>query len=257
MESLEWDKPLPAEDNGKALGDKTQSQSVRVRLRDLLVSGAFRPGSKLRASALAEQLGVSRTPIANALAVLASEGLVNYSTNRGYTAVEFKLSDVLDALETRALLLSEVARILAERGIDAESLRNIKTHLSNARDIVDSKHWTKYSEQEWLAENYQLLKHLASSTNNKFLIRAISLTLVIPTHDEIITRFGGNKNRQLNVITDGSTPQYILRTQQDNELLLKMIESRETLRAQQIMRETAMRTRDRISELKSNSHQQK
>ena len=72
--------------------------------------------------ALAERLGVSRTPIRQALPALAREGLLAAAGRRGYVVRSFSPQDVLDAIETRGLLEGLAARRIAERGASAELL---------------------------------------------------------------------------------------------------------------------------------------
>jgi len=58
-------------------------ESAVDRLRDMIVQGALTPGTKLNERALCEQLGISRTPLREALKVLSTEGLVELQPNRG------------------------------------------------------------------------------------------------------------------------------------------------------------------------------
>ncbi len=58
-------------------------EEVIDRLRDMIVQGELAPGTKLNERVLAEQLGISRTPLREAIKYLASEGLVELLPNRG------------------------------------------------------------------------------------------------------------------------------------------------------------------------------
>ena len=66
--------------DGSALVYKTVQESVLDHLRNLILSRQLKPGERLVQSELAEQLGVSRTPVREALHKLASEGLVTFSS---------------------------------------------------------------------------------------------------------------------------------------------------------------------------------
>src|SRR5258708_2263838 len=68
---------------------------VAARLRTWLVEGRIPPGAKLNERALCEQLRVSRTPLREAIKLLASEGLVDLVPNRGAVAVRLGEADVL------------------------------------------------------------------------------------------------------------------------------------------------------------------
>ena len=61
----------------------TDRQTLLERLRDMIINGALEPGAKIPEKQLCERFGVSRTPLREALKVLASEGLVTLTPNRG------------------------------------------------------------------------------------------------------------------------------------------------------------------------------
>ncbi|MGO7213293.1 GntR family transcriptional regulator [Rhizobium ruizarguesonis] len=68
------------------------------RLRDMIIEGNLAPGSKLHESQLGEQLGVSRTPLREAIKYLASEGLVELVPSRGAIVKRFSSKDVHDMI---------------------------------------------------------------------------------------------------------------------------------------------------------------
>jgi tripartite-type tricarboxylate transporter receptor subunit TctC len=70
-------------------------------------------GQRLAEIPLAQQLGVSRTPVRRALAMLAQEGLVSESESRGYLVREFSFQEVLDAIDLRGVLEGHAARSVA------------------------------------------------------------------------------------------------------------------------------------------------
>ena len=93
---------------------------VGERLRKLLVEGRIAPGAKLNERELAELLGVSRTPLREAIKLLAAEGLVDLLPNRGAVAVKLTEADVLDSFELLAGLEAMSGEFAAERISDAE-----------------------------------------------------------------------------------------------------------------------------------------
>eukprot|EP01036_Dinobryon_divergens_P021758 gene21758-29901_t len=72
---------------------------VASRLRTMLVEGHIAPGDKLNERELCLQLNVSRTPLREAIKLLAAEGLVDLLPNRGAVAVKLTEADVLDTFE--------------------------------------------------------------------------------------------------------------------------------------------------------------
>ena len=86
----------------------------------MILRGELAPGERLGEVALAERLGVSRTPIRQALPALACEGLLAAAGRRGYLVRSFSPQDVLDAIETRGVLEGLAARRIAERGASSD-----------------------------------------------------------------------------------------------------------------------------------------
>jgi DNA-binding GntR family transcriptional regulator len=84
-------------------------------LRERILSGDLPRAAKLHQATLAEELGVSRTPLREALRRLAAEGLVNFSPNRGARVSELDLADARDAWAARVALEPGAARLAAER----------------------------------------------------------------------------------------------------------------------------------------------
>lgn len=95
-------------------------QQVGSRLRQLIVEGEIAPGSKLNERALCEQLHVSRTPLREAIKMLAAEGLVALLPNRGAVAVQLSEQDVADTFEVMAGLEGQSGQLAAQRITEAE-----------------------------------------------------------------------------------------------------------------------------------------
>jgi DNA-binding GntR family transcriptional regulator len=95
-------------------------EQVAYRLRELLVEGHIQPGAKLNERALAEQLNVSRTPLREAIKMLAAEGLVELLPNRGAVAVSLSEQDVVNTFEVMAGLEGMSGALAVQRMTDAE-----------------------------------------------------------------------------------------------------------------------------------------
>jgi DNA-binding GntR family transcriptional regulator len=93
---------------------------VAVRLRTMLVEGRIPPGAKLNERELCEQLRVSRTPLREAIKLLAGEGLVDLLPNRGAVAVTLSEADVLNTFEVLASLEGLSGELAAQRVTDDE-----------------------------------------------------------------------------------------------------------------------------------------
>lgn len=95
-------------------------QQAALRLRQLIVEGAIAPGAKLNERELAEQLQVSRTPLREAIKMLAAEGLVVLLPNRGAVAAQLSAQDVADTFELIAGLEEQSGALAALRIVDGE-----------------------------------------------------------------------------------------------------------------------------------------
>ncbi len=93
---------------------------VVARLRTMLVEGRIAPGAKLNERELCELLRVSRTPLREAIKLLAAEGLVDLLPNRGAVAVKLSEADVLNTFEVLAAIEGQSGELAAQRVTDAE-----------------------------------------------------------------------------------------------------------------------------------------
>ena len=87
-------------------------EQVAQRLRQMLVEGRIAPGAKLNERELSELLQVSRTPLREAIKMLAAEGLVELLPNRGAIAVSLTEEDVLNTFEVMAGLDGQDASLV-------------------------------------------------------------------------------------------------------------------------------------------------
>jgi DNA-binding GntR family transcriptional regulator len=82
----------------------TSAERVLQELRDLILAGELAPGSRLGEVELAERLGVSRTPVREALTRLAAEGLVEIVANRGARVATWTVAELEGVFDLRASL---------------------------------------------------------------------------------------------------------------------------------------------------------
>ncbi|MFF4789011.1 MULTISPECIES: GntR family transcriptional regulator [unclassified Streptomyces] len=92
-----------------------ESERVTRQLRDDILVGVRKPGSKLVERELAAQMGVSRVPVRDALRVLVAEGLVTPRPRTWAVVREFTSSDIADLNEVRGALEALTFRLAAQR----------------------------------------------------------------------------------------------------------------------------------------------
>lgn len=97
-----------------------QLMKALIELRSMILRGIFGPGERLAETALAERLGLSRTPLRQAMDRLVGEGLLERIETGGCRVARFTMADILDAIELRGVLEGTAARIAAERGADPD-----------------------------------------------------------------------------------------------------------------------------------------
>lgn len=95
-------------------------QQVAHRLRQMLVENRIPPGAKLNERELSEVLQVSRTPLREAIRMLAAEGLVELLPNRGAIALALSEADILNTFEVMAGLEALSGELAAQRIEDSE-----------------------------------------------------------------------------------------------------------------------------------------
>src|SRR6201992_2044259 len=149
----------------------TRSESVAEALRAAILGGQVEPGERRHEVKLTALLRVSRTPVRAALQKLASEGLLDYTPNRGYTLRKFSVGEVINAYEIRAVLEGLAARLSAERGLGSSELSALQQTLRDGDDLlrngqVEDQHRAEYSrinasfhETIHLAAGSRLLQH--------------------------------------------------------------------------------------------------
>ena len=161
-------------------GDHANSQTTKATLglRELLLSGAFKPRERVPELRLVEVLGVSRTPLRIALMTLEHEGWLETLPGGGFVVREFTRTDIDDAIELRGVLEGTAARLAADR-LDAddelEPLREVCRELDL---VVRSPSMETFMEYLRLNEEFhQVFRGLAKSPQ---LDRALEQVLALP-----------------------------------------------------------------------------
>src|SRR5262245_17148658 len=95
-------------------------QQVAQQLRQMLVEGRVSPGAKLNERELCEHLRVSRTPLREAIKMLAAEGLVELLPNRGAVALQLNEADVAHTFEVMAQLEAMNGELAAQRATQSQ-----------------------------------------------------------------------------------------------------------------------------------------
>lgn len=118
---------------------KPLRELVFESLREAIISGHLHPGERLMEIQLAEELGVSRTPVREAIRKLELEGLVLMIPRKGAYVSQISMKDIADVFEIRSALEGLAARLAAERATDdeIEQMERVLVRISESADRDD------------------------------------------------------------------------------------------------------------------------
>ena len=133
-------------------------------LREEILWVRIAPGSALDETALAARFEVSRTPVREALLLLAGERLVQFLPNRTSIVAHFSLDNAGDYMDTALIISRAVARAAALSGRAEPAVLN--EHVERFDQAVDDDDW-----EESLRSELEALRHMAGLSRNIFLIK--------------------------------------------------------------------------------------
>ena len=152
----------------KALPARIQIEAI---LRKALFSGEYKSGDELSLTAIAAQLGISRTPVREAFQTLEAEGLIELRMNKGAIVKPIGRKYIMDHYDMRILLESEAARRAAQRGmLQADVLLDRLNALQPRIESVSNEEYEQLNlaihAAIWTAaDNERLTKFLESLWN--------------------------------------------------------------------------------------------
>jgi DNA-binding GntR family transcriptional regulator len=203
----------------------TAQHLAYIHLQDQIVSGALAEGSRLKPEALAQDLGISRMPVREAIRQLNAEGYVTIRPNRGAIVTSRTPEQVLELFEMRAVLEGLAARIAAELGV-SDALDDLDLSLARLRRL-------RHDHVAWVERHDEFHDELCRLSGRERLCTAIRrlrlavrpyLRLYLRTHSE--PEIAGH----------------------EHERILDAIRSRNGKRAETVMRVHVMANADGIAE---------
>lgn len=158
----------------------SRQQAVVEQLREMILRDELSGGDRLLEVQLSERLGVSRTPIREALITLAEEGLVEYRSNRGYVVRSFSPQDIEGAYTVREALESLACRVLAENSIDRRMKRAFQACLDEGDELLSAPRLTMAARDPWGEINERFHELIVTGANNRALVDALARVTNIP-----------------------------------------------------------------------------
>lgn len=149
------------------------SSQVYRALKEMIANYRFSPGSRLNVEELSKELGVSRTPIWEAIRRLEQEGLVNKIPNRGVFMAEMTLHMAFQLYQVREVL-EGLAGKLAVENIDAKKLKKMEKCLEDLGKVIEQEDTIGYSKLDFTfhaliyeASGNPFLQEILESIKNK------------------------------------------------------------------------------------------
>lgn len=198
---------------------------VLRRLNGLILRGELAPGSHVDERLLCEQLGVSRTPLREALKVLASSGLVELRINRGALIAPLRAGEVADAFEVLSVLERRAGELAAPR-LDDAAIRD----LCRLHKTMVSYGETRRGEA-LLRADLQIHRSVVEATGNRTLVS---------THDVLAIKV--ERARYLASIS----PERVRHSIREHETILAAAVARDSVRLGEALYAHCLKTRDAV-----------
>lgn len=150
------------------IDDLPLSVQVSKKIQDEIVYGHLAPGTKLDEAKLCEKYGVSRTPIREALKLLASEGLVEIRPRRGAIVPALNIVTLFEMFEVMAYLEGMCGRLAARRINEEEKVELLSLHNQCEQYLMDQ------NTESYYEANRKFHFFLYQLSHNSFLIEQAS-----------------------------------------------------------------------------------
>ena len=177
---IEWNSVRAA---SAVAGRQTLHQSLLERLRQMIQDGELAPGTRLSEQSLCERFGVSRTPLREALKILAADGYLDWRANRGIRVAEIQAGEVAAAFELLGGLERLIGEIVALRiaprdmqALEAMHADLVRLHTQSDRAAYFRLNQTIHAELARLTGNPVIEDVYVSVQRRIYRARALSNT---------------------------------------------------------------------------------
>lgn len=147
-------------------------------LRSMIMGGEFTRGQRLPEVAISEQLGLSRTPLRQAMDRLVAEGLLERIETGGCRMAAFTIQDIADAIDLRGVIEGAAARMAAERGADPDLIAKAIDALDQIDRALTAQNDMNFDD--YVQQNGRFHAVLAQLSGSPLLIREIARVAMLP-----------------------------------------------------------------------------
>ncbi len=149
-------------------------QRVLVALRKMIAAGELAAGERVFEVAVADALGVSRTPVRIAFRTLEQEGLLVQHGARGYQVRSVNAQDIAGAVEVRGVLEGLAARQAAEQGLSTMQLEGLRQCLVDGDQLFDKGHLNEDDLQVYHDLNMRFHQIIVKASGNVAIADALA-----------------------------------------------------------------------------------
>jgi GntR family transcriptional regulator of vanillate catabolism len=217
----------------------TQLDQAVVRLREMILRGKLAPGQRVAEAPVAEQLGMSRTPVRQALPLLAQEGLLTEHAARGYMVRAFTPRDVLDAIEIRGVLEGLAVRRVAEHGASKAFVRELRSCLHDGDALLRKRRIEASDEAPYAEMNVRFHRLILQEAGSLILSEALERNGRVPFAGPQALAFDRTNLEQMYDM--------LFHAHRQHHEIADAIERGQSARAEALMREHANAARDSIN----------
>jgi GntR family transcriptional regulator of vanillate catabolism len=217
---------------GAPVQDPEQPISTLAMLRQRISEGGYPAGTRLTEEAVAQALGVSRTPVRLAFRTLAQEGLLQPTGRRGFVVREFSAADVHCAVEVRGALEGLAARRLAERGLTPDERATLQACLDEGEAVLAKGRLAQADIARWSALNARFHALIVAGAGSRVVADAIARNDHLP--------FASADSLTVRADALGAEYQKLRFAQLQHRLVVEALVLREAARVEALMREHAL-----------------
>jgi DNA-binding GntR family transcriptional regulator len=160
---------VPARTKVNNLEPPQLSETVAGLLRDRIMSGQLRPGERIRLEEVAEETGLSITPVREALLMLRAEDMVELQPRRGHVVAPLSRQDIVDVFAVQGDIAGELAARVA-RDITADQLADLRQQHERLHRAAQTRQITRIEQLEY--EFHRAINRLADARKLSWLLRS-------------------------------------------------------------------------------------
>jgi len=217
----------------------SQLSQATLRIREMILRHVLRPGERVTEARLAAMLGMSRTPVRQALPLLAQEGLLTRQPTRGYVVRHFTATDITDAIAIRSVLEGMAVRMVAEKGASAECLAVLNACLVEGDAILCKRCVGVEDEVRYAQMNARFHQAIIHEACSPVLEEALERNNRVPFAGAHAIAFERENPERVYAM--------LWHAHQQHHTIVGCIEHGHSTRAENLMREHAFAVKDSIN----------